>query len=426
MTRTNYHLMAGSKPIQRSGADQGTMRIDPIGTYLPAVCTRNDDPGSEVDLLVVRIYNDIAEVCPAEWDGFLDPDDLQSTHRFIKTCQDAAIADSMFRHISISDIHGPACVATLCCMPIYLDLLSYGGLRRSLRPLRKNWSNLLRIPILFCGLPVSFGNACIRFRPGVATEPILKKLAGVMDEQRRAIGAAFLCFKEFRCGEIQELDPLLRLGYFRAPSLPGCVLPIQWETFDAYIAALRSGYRRQIRTSLRVRETASLELRIVEDFGKHCESIFALYEQVMDRAEFQLERLNLEFFKHLNANLGEQVRALLVEHRGELLAAGILLYSPRVLTFLLAGIDYARNRQYHAYLNLVTEVVAEAIRAKVERVELGQTSYYLKQRLGGCMTPRYLYLRHRNACVHHLVRTLSGVIFPDRIFAEKRTFRESQ
>jgi hypothetical protein len=151
---------------------------------------------------------------------------------------------------------------------------------------------------------------------------------------------------------------------------------------------------------------------VIEDFSAECPKITGLYNQVMDRAEFQLERLGLSFFEYLNSYLGNQSRAILIESKDRLLAAGLMLRTAHVCTFLLAGIDYELNRRYHAYLNLVIEVVAEAIRSGASRLIFGQTSYALKQRMGGEVTPLYLYLRCMSGWSNALLRATARFIFP--------------
>jgi hypothetical protein len=239
----------------------------------------------------------------------------------------------------------------------------------------------------------------------------------------RSTGTTVLCFKEFAARE-HLVEPLTEHGYFRAASMPSCSLAIAWRTFEEYLGAMRAGYRRQILASLRTRDRLGLTVRLVPAWGVEAARIFPLYEQVMDRAPFQLERLNLAFFQHLAAGLGDQTSALLVERDGALLAAAILLQSPGTLTFMLAGIDYAHHRQSQAYLTLVTEIVAEAIRRGAARLELGQTTYDLKQRLGAGTDARWLYIKCTNSPVHLTLRAASGALFPEIAPPPRRVFRD--
>lgn len=373
--------------------------------------------------LRVRILRHIDEVEPAEWDSIIAEDDLQATHRFVKACQDSKVEDAEYRHVLVYEGQRLLGVASTSVMHVSLDVLATGVTRRVIRWIRSKAPGFLRLPVLFCGLPVSFGNSCLRFAPGADPAPVIRAVAAEMEDFAHSAGVGLLCFKEFSPPFAPLLTPLAGHGYFQAPSIPFCSLRVPWRSFDDYLASMRTSYRRQIRASLRLGQAQGIQLRYVDDFEEHCPAIFSLYEQVMERAPYQLERLNLEFLRRLNAYLGAQSRALLVERDGRLLAAAILLYSPRALTFLIAGIDYALNREHAAYLNLVTELVAEAIRAGKSELELGQTSYRLKGRMGAYTTERDLYIHHRTPLWHGLMQASSRLLFPVQQMPPRRVFK---
>ncbi len=381
------------------------------------------DIEKEQDKYSIHVFDRIEEVDAAVWDSIIGPDDLQATHSFIRTCQSAAVEQASYRHLMIYEGDRLVSVASLSLMPVSLDLLSSGIPRKIIRLLRRLRPDFLRIQLLLCGLPVSFGNSCIRFRAGADTRRILEMINGAMESVAQELNVSVLCFKEFTNDEAAALDDLTRFDYFRAESLPGCSMKIVWPTFDDYLTSMRAGYRRQLTTSLRRRQEAGLKVRVLDGFGAECESIHRLYEAVMERAEFQLERLNLSFFEKLNADFGAQSRAILLERNGELLAAAIMLVTNRVATFLLAGIDYEQNRLYHSYFNLVIEVVRQAINTGAETLVLGQTSYDLKTRLGGITDARCLYLKHRNKRLNSILRAASKLLFPSVKISGRRVFK---
>ena len=186
---------------------------------------------------------------------------------------------------------------------------------------------------------------------------------------------------------------------------------------------MRAGYRRQILASLRARDRMGLTVRLLRDWEVQAARIFPLYEQVMEHAPFQLERLNLAFFQYLATDLGDQTSAILVERDGALLAAAVLLQSRNTLNFLLAGIDYAHHRQCQAYLTLVAEIVAQAIRHGATRLDLGQTTYELKGRLGAETSPRWVYVKCPKPAVHLMLRSASGALFPTVSLPPRRVFK---
>ncbi|MCZ6690616.1 MAG: GNAT family N-acetyltransferase [Planctomycetota bacterium] len=373
--------------------------------------------------LSVTVHPHIDDVAHRDWDALVQPEDLQTSRGFIRVCQDSGVAGAEYRHVIFRDADGPVCIATLSRMNVAPDLLARWTSRKLVARVRRHRQDFLRIPVLFCGLPVSFGNSCLRFRPGFDGARLIPSLDDVVRRVAREVKARLICYKEFTDEEARPLEGLDRLGYFRAPSLPGCVLRMKWDSFETYVGAMRAGYRRQLRQDLRVRASACVEVRVLPDYKAFARAIFALYERVMDRAEFQLERLNLEFFLHLICQLGHQTRAITIERRGEILAAAILLHTPRRLTFLLAGIDYSCHRVYRTYPNLIIEVIREAIRLGVERIELGQTSYDLKRRLGGEANPRHIYLKHRRPVSHRIFQGLSPILFPSRTYPARNVFR---
>ena len=369
------------------------------------------------------MHRHIDEVAPAEWDALLGPADVQLSHRFVKTCQDAGVEDATYRHVLLYDREGLACIATFSFMQVALELLTSRRLRRAVRAARRVRPGFLRIPVLFCGLPVSFGRPCVRMRPGADADACVTVLCELMDDVAAELGAEICCFKEFELPEVAPLESVCRHGYFRAASLPSCRLDIRWTTFDAYLGSMRAGYRRQVREARRVAQGSGLLLRAVDDFGSCGARLFGLYEQVMERVEFQLERLNPAFFAGLNRNFPGESRAVLAEWEGEVVAAAVLLQAGGSCAFLLAGIDYARNAACRAYVNVVTETVADAIRRGAAVLEMGQTSYDLKRRLGATTTPRILFLRHRTRWAHRLLRAGGEILFPSRTYADRRVFR---
>jgi 8-amino-7-oxononanoate synthase len=369
-----------------------------------------------------RCFSHIDEVDPNEWDTLFSRDELQGTHRFIKTCQDSAVEGASYRHVLVHDDRGDlAAVATLSRMNVSLDLLSPRPVRALIQAARRLRPGLLRVPVVFCGLPVSFGRPCLALRDGVDRTAALRQLSAAAESFAAETDAAIVCFKEFAPAE--DVRALEALGYIQAPSLPACALDLRWRSFAEYLAAMRAPYRRQALATLRVRQETGLTARVVDDLDAWSPRVFALYEQVMDRAEFQLERLNLEFFRQLGARLPGETSALLLELRGTLVAAAILLKSRRLHTFLLAGIDYTRHRECQAYPNLVLEIVAGAIRSGAKRLEMGQTSYALKGRLGGLTVPRTLYLRCRQRFAHAVLGRSHRLLFPDHPERPRRVFR---
>ena len=371
----------------------------------------------------VRVFRDIREVDANQWDSLLGPEDLQISHRFIRTCQESRIENAEYWHVMVYDAEGLCCVATLSRFHVSLDVLCQGWARGAVRTIRRVDRSFLQTPMLFCGLPVSFGQPCLRVRDDADAPASIRQIANAMEDVAHQTKTSLLCFKEFSPEQAVDMDALDEVGYFRATSLPACSLPLRWHTFDDYLGSLRAGYRRQIKKSLQVAGQFGLQVRRFDEVSPYADVLFRLYEQVIDRAAHRLERLNQAFFENLGRNLRGQCRLILIQRRGRPLASAIMLLAPGVATFLLAGLDYETHQQYQTYQNLVIEVVREAIRLGTKRLEMGQTSYALKSRLGAEAAPRYLYYRHRQSLGHVLFKGTSAFLFPQVNCPRRRVFR---
>ncbi len=371
----------------------------------------------------VEVHRSIHAIDPAVWDALAPADELQSTHAFIRACEDARVEDARYWHLLIRHRAELIGVASLSVMPVRLDLLSTGLVRRTMQGVRRISPGFLQPRVLFCGLPVSAGRPCLAIRSAADAPRVVAAISDAMIEAGREADAQLHCVKEFTPAEGDAMDGLLGHGFFRAWSLPSFRMAVPWRSFDAYVAGMRSGYRRQVRASRDVAARAGLRVRRVTDWSRESGAIHALYDQVLDRADFQLERLNGAFFRNLNAYLGDRAPAILVERGDRLIAAAILLRSPGLLTFFMAAIDYAHNRRCAAYLDLTTEVVADAIRSGVPALELGQTSAALKTRLGATAEGRHIYFRCRSPLAHAAFRTTAPALFPATRTPSRRVFR---
>jgi len=378
------------------------------------------------DELEVTVTADIDEISPTLWDAHLDPDDLQASHRFVRVCQRSGVEEAKYRHVLITRGGRTVATASLACLHVRLELLAGPAVRRLVAASRVLRPNLLRIPIVLCGLPVSFGQSCLRVAPGEDPAPLLSRFDAEAERFAASEGAGLICFKEMSTAEARIADGLCRGGYFRVPSLPSCRLDLPYDDMQELTDAMRSGYRHQLHQTERECEENHLKVRRVDNWEALEGTLFELYERVMDKAEYQMERLNREFFRELRLAFGDQARVITVEREGgEMLAYAIMLHGVRRSTFLIAGIRYSQPEALVAYRTVVMQTVVDALQRGADALEMGQTSYGTKTRLGAKGTARYLYFRHRHPFFHGLLRSFGGVLFPDRTIPPRRVFRDA-
>lgn len=369
----------------------------------------------------VRVVPEVDRIEPSIWDELVDSDDLQATHRFVRVCEASGVEDAEYRHILITDATGPVALASLCAFPVHLDLLAPPSARRATAVARR----FLRVPLVVAGLPVSFNQSCLRIRVGVDATAVLEHLDHHARSFAAETGARIVCFKEYAPAERFAVEPgLSRLRYTHAFSLPSCVLDLPYSSLEDYLSAMRSGYRRQARATLQGREAAGLRTRLAA-LGPHVDRVLPLYDQVIERAEHRMERLNRAFFLELAKRMPEAQALLLENRRGDLICAAVLLRGATRATFLISGIDYRAARPVRGYEALMLAVVEQAIQWRATSIELGQTSVPLKTRFGARGESRHLFFRHLGRVGGPLLPRLLPLAFPERRVAPRRVFHVS-
>lgn len=328
--------------------------------------------------------------------------------------------------------------AALSAFKISLDLFLGPTAQKIIQRLRRWFPNFFKIEMLFCGLPISIGKHNLIISDSSYTDEILNSLVGEMEAISRGQGIKYMCVKEFCRDHIRDIDGLTAHGFFRAPSLPYVSMPVRWSNFDQYLSALRYKYRRQIKNNLKKMRTGkhtieyqnfpapvSSEPVLVLGSAAICpaDRFYELYLQVMAQAGVQLEILNSAFFEHLFMKMQDQFEILTFQQGGEVLGAALLYSHEGTMTFLLVGINYSRRDEFALYFNLIYGILKLAMERGCKQLDLGQTSYYIKQRIGGDCIPTYFYMKSRSRFIHGCLKFFRRFLFPELAVSTHHVFR---
>lgn len=221
-------------------------------------------------------------------------------------------------------------------------------------------------------------------------------------------------------------------------TLSSYVLPLDFKDFDAYVAALRSPYRRQVKRALEAfdgvevselvtRTDFSLVTRTKMDLGTRTKTnpvselnnvnmpeslsaqafepdLYPLYVDVFNHSKDQLEKLELQYFEQF---LG---RAFKFSHNSRPLAFVQILDEPTpagiLRHFVLGGFDRSQLLKFDLYRNLLLQLIQEAIADGCTAINLGQTAAESKSKTGAQEQLKYLYVAHSNPVLHKLLGTL--------------------
>jgi len=183
-------------------------------------------------------------------------------------------------------------------------------------------------------------------------------------------------------------------GVAAAQTLSACIFHNRFASFDEYLSALRSGYRRRLLQALE--KGNALTVRRVEpaDFSGE---MHALYLNVLKRSDYPLETLGMEFFQRLDG----EIYAFYENERP--LAFTALQYGSDTLDFVFGGMDYNRRDEFDLYYNMLLHILRLGIEKGVRAINFGQTAEHSKLRVGCVLSERYMAAFSGNRLLNRLL-----------------------
>jgi len=172
-----------------------------------------------------------------------------------------------------------------------------------------------------------------------------------------------------------------------------------FATFDEYMYALRSPYRRRINKALIYRNNIEISKFDCSSFNTNH---YKLYLSIMERTENPLEVLPIEFFINYEAELYE----FLDKKTKEVIGFIQLKAIKNKLYFLFGGFIKEDIDKYDIYYNMLLKIIEVGIEKKIQYIEFGQTAEECKLKIGCQEVPKYMYVHHSNSILNYVIKKL--------------------
>jgi predicted N-acyltransferase len=386
-------------------------------------------------MLSVSRVSSISEIDQSTWDSLLTAREFLNSYRFVRAVEMAKVENASFQYLLFYDGRTLVGHAVLSCFSISLDLFVPDN--RVVHWVRKLSPTFFNVRILFSGLPASLGQLNLKVRPGWE-DHVTNAMHSEMESLASVEKVNLLCVKEFKGDNVGICKALLHHEFFQAFSLPYMVLDIDWKTFHEYLYSLRHPYRRAVKRSLKKFGAEEPVILISPDAPKGSlpglvlgdsticppARMHALYIAVMGRTPTKLETLNLAFFENLYACFSDELEILTVQQNERIIGAALLVSKEDEMTFMLIGREDAKD-DIDSYFNLVYGIIQLAIERGIKKVNMGQTAYWVKQRVGARPEPVYIYFKSRKPIINFLLTRMNRLLFPELKFAAIKVFNQS-
>jgi hypothetical protein len=294
-----------------------------------------------------------------------------------------------------------------------------GMLRQLLSPAARTAGSGLRERMLVAGNLLSWGFHGVAFAPGEKPAELWPAVADALYRIRRAerLGgqADFAMVKDVTDQQVGA-EILRRFSYRAMETEPNMVLTIdpRWQTYDDYVAALHSDYRKKVKTQVKKLTAAGCTVEAVtrpEELAGLSGRMHALYRLVQGNASVRLVTLRENYFAELARAAGDDFRCTVIRRAGEVIGfVTSMRDGPTAIGYYIGFDRNAAGEGLPIYLRLLHATIADAIAWRCTRLSLGRTALEPKAGLGARPEPMSVWVRHRVPAMNWMLRGLLGAV----------------
>ncbi|AOV17450.1 hypothetical protein BJI67_10620 [Acidihalobacter aeolianus] len=357
-----------------------------------------------------QLYDSIDAVPAEAWDALAGMGSAAMSRDFWSVLERSGLNDFQYRHVLLRDDAGtPAGLYSFYTVTTDIAIFAPPFLRGLLGAVRRVFPNFLKWKMLECGTPITIVSPPFVRTPLLQEREMVDRIAETLLQTARREGHLLIVVRDFE-HEAQALrTDFARHGYHWIDSLPNTYLSVRWSDPEAYLRAMRSYYRSKLlkHRKRNIESGVSHELR--DDFSDLAETLCAQWMVVHENAkEFQREVLTPRFYRELSECMGARSKALLFYREGKLAAHALLLQDGDLVRWLYVGRETPENDGL--YLYIAATVVETAIELGAKRLEMGLTTYSIKQDLGAEVVPIGMALRATRGWLNPFVGWGYGVL----------------
>ena len=216
--------------------------------------------------------------------------------------------------------------------------------------------------------------------------------------------------------------------YYPMGFLPNMVLdiPNHWNSFEDYLKDLTSKYRVRVRRAFK--KTANIEKRILslEEIEYYKSRMYELYQEVEQGADFSLIRLPDQYFYSLKEVMKADADVLAYFLEGEMIGFCTILKNGPELEAHFLGLSQKENYEYQLYLNMLLDMIEQAITEGAERLVFARTATVIKSSVGAVPKMMNAYAKHSSPLFNWLVPYILKFISQDEEGEQRHPFKEKK
>lgn len=381
--------------------------------------------------LNVQYFYNINEIPNDIWKQLDCENNLYFNSKYLEALQLNNSSIKFAYIVLFNENDSPVALATIQIVDFYLDSVQ-NNMQSVVEWMKCMGRKLGLIPpenvfkILTCGNTFVSGEHGFYIKDNQDKNTIIQSIAkAVVDfENLSAKNAAdVFMFKDFE-NKSQFTSTLYNEGYNSFNVDPNMVLHLDnnWNNLDDYLTALKTKFRVKARKAFKLSAMLKIEDVTAGRLSELFPEMTSLYKTVSAKASFNLVDFNLETYKTLKENLGDDyfLKVYWLENKLVGFLSGV--FNQESLDAHFVGIDYTNNKEYAIYQRMLYDYISIGIAKKVKTINFGRTASEIKSSVGAVPKDLTIYLRHKKTIPNRILSLFLKRIQPSE-FTQRHPFK---
>lgn len=223
-------------------------------------------------------------------------------------------------------------------------------------------------------------------------------LQKVSKKLKKELKVDTILFTEIREKDLEGSQLLTKNGFklFTIEPELSLDIPLQWNTFEDYLAAMKSKYK--VRTRKVYKDSRALEVKSLnaEEIAANQNIINRLHENVTKKIGFKLAEVSETYFYDLKKCQSDNFGFYAYYLNDKMIGFISTMNNHNVLEVHLIGLDYAVNKTLGLYQRILYDCIDLAIKQKKTKVNFGKTATTIKTSVGAQPSKIFALLKHNN------------------------------
>ena len=342
--------------------------------------------------LSIEIHRDIDALNPVAWNALVSRGAVGLEVPHLRAVERAGVSDVENYYLVAFHERRPVGIAHFFVIDMDLASLSADIDADTITTLRRYDPNFMRMRTVECGFVAGLGEA-------IAAVPehwpqFLDSLVNALEDVAVSRHADVVLVRDIPLPKVDAYEHLRARDFETFFGFPRAVIPIAWNSFDEYLASLKSESRRTARRALAKLQSPGVKAEAVIDFAAHADEMAALWRQTNSRATYQHEQLSARYFREISRRLGARSEAILIHSEEKLVGMAVCLLGDEELFFAHVGMADDRRPEDEICRNLCYVALQRAIDGGYRRLNMGITTYDLKFDIGAVSEPLVYFVKH--------------------------------